>query len=217
MQFQLFFDYQSIVDSCPFFQKYDALFRAFDMVYTKSDFSALGRRGYPKSAYLKALIYKQCEQIKYVSDLIRDLESRPAICLLIGFEPGRLPSASCFSRFLSSMNNSEVEQLTHSAAKLLIEAGHVSTNVLIGDSKPIRANTVENNPNSATTRTSSSLRTAKSASSPTSGAIAPMFSSAGKASFWSRSPSLTTSPTKRSSSPSCAKSNEPTARRKAAR
>ena len=146
MQFQLFFDYQSIVDSCPFFQKYDALFRAFDMVYTKSDFSALGRRGYPKSAYLKALIYKQCEQIKYVSDLIRDLESRPAICLLIGFEPGRLPSASCFSRFLSSMNNSEVEQLTHSAAKLLIEAGHVSTNVLIGDSKPIRANTVENNP-----------------------------------------------------------------------
>jgi len=146
MQFQLFFDYQNIVNSCSFTQKYDALFRAFDTVYHGPDHPLFGRKGYPKSAYLKALIYKQCEQIKYVTDLIRDLESRPAICMLIGFEPGKLPSPSQFSRFLSSMNNSEVEELIHSSAKLMIEEGHVSTDVLIGDSKPIRANTVENNP-----------------------------------------------------------------------
>jgi len=146
MQFQLFFDYDAIVNSCSFVQKYDAIFQAFDNVYDGPDFPALGRKGYAKSAYLKALVYKQCEQIKYVTDLIRDLESRPAICMLIGFEPGKLPNPSQFSRFLSSMNNSEIEELTHSAAKLLIEAGHVSTEVLIGDSKPVRANTVENNP-----------------------------------------------------------------------
>ena len=146
MQFQLFFDYDAIVNSCSFTRKYDAIFQAFDNVYDGSDYPAFGRKGYPKSAYLKALVYKQCEQIKYVADLIRDLESRPAICMLIGFEPGKLPTPSRFSRFLSSMNNSEIEQLTHSAAKLLIEAGHVSTDVLIGDSKPIRANTLENNP-----------------------------------------------------------------------
>ena len=115
-------------------------------VYDGRNHPALGRKGYPKSAYLKALIYKQCGQIKYVTDLIRDLESRPAICMLIGFEPGRLPSPSQFSRFLSSMNNSDIEALTHSAAKLLIETGQVSTDVLIGDSKPIRANTGDNNP-----------------------------------------------------------------------
>ena len=116
------------------------------MVFTGPDFPPFGRKGYAKSAYLKALIYKQSEQIKYVSDLIRDLESRPAICMLIGFAPGKLPDASQFSRFLSSTNNSEVQELTHSAAKLLIEHGHVSTDVLIGDSKPVRANTRDNNP-----------------------------------------------------------------------
>jgi hypothetical protein len=146
MQFQLFFDYDAIVNSCSFVQKYDAIFQAFDKVYDGPNFPAFGRKGYARSAYLKALVYKQCEQIKYVADLIRDIESRPAICMLIGFEPGRLPSPSRFSRFLASMNNSELDELIHAAAKLLIEAGHVSTDVLIGDSKPVRANTVENNP-----------------------------------------------------------------------
>jgi len=146
MQFQLFFDYQNIVNSCAFTQKYDAIFRAFDKVYNDPDFPPFGRKGYPKSAYLKALIYKQCEQIKHFTELIRDLESRPAICMLMGFEPGKLPSQSRFSRFLSSMNNSGMEELIHAAAKLMIDEGHVSTEVLIGDSKPIRANTVENNP-----------------------------------------------------------------------
>ncbi len=146
MQFQLFFDYEAIVNSCSFTRKYDAIFQSFDKVYDGRNHPAFGRKGYPKSAYIKALVYKQCEQIKHFTDLIRDLESRPAICMLIGFEPGKVPSPSCFSRFLSSMNNSEIERLTHSAAKLLIEAGHVSTDVLIGDSKPIRANTEDNNP-----------------------------------------------------------------------
>ena len=146
MQFQLFFDYEAIVNTCSFTRKYDAIFQAFDKVYDGRNHPAFGRKGYPKSAYLKALVYKQCEQIKHITDLIRDLQSRPAICMLIGFEPGKVPSPSRFSRFLSSMNNSEIERLTHFAAKLLIEAGHVSTDVLIGDSKPIRANTEDNNP-----------------------------------------------------------------------
>jgi hypothetical protein len=146
MQFQLFFDYQSILDSSSFIQKYDALFRAFDMAYTGPNHSPVGRKGYPRSAYFKALIYKQCERIKYVSDLIRDLESRPVISMLCGFEPGNLPDASQFSRFLSSTKVSDIESVVHEAAKLLIEAGHVSTDVLIGDSKPVKANTKHNNP-----------------------------------------------------------------------
>jgi len=146
MQFQLFFDYQSILDSSSFIRKYDALFRAFDMVYTAPDYSPLGRNGYPKSAFFKSLIYKQSEQIKFTTDLIRDLESRPAICMLIGFTPGELPAESQFSRFLSSTNNSEIESLMHTAASMLIESGQVTTDILIGDSKPIRANTRHNNP-----------------------------------------------------------------------
>ena len=72
MQFQLFFDYDAIVNSCSFTRKYDVIFRAVDKVYRSPDHPAFGRQGYRKSAYLKALIYKQCEQIKYVADLIRD-------------------------------------------------------------------------------------------------------------------------------------------------
>lgn len=146
MQLQLFFDYQSILDSSLFIRKYDALFRAFDLVYTSPDHSPFGRKGYPKSAFLKSLIYKQSEQIKFTTDLIRDLESRPAICMLIGFVPGELPDASQFSRFLSSTNNSEIEALMHAAANMLIESGHVTADILIGDSKPIRANSRHNNP-----------------------------------------------------------------------
>jgi len=146
MQFQLFFDYQSILDSSPFIQKYDALFRAFDIAYTGAEHPAFGRKGYAKSSYMKALVYKQCERIKYFSDMIRDIESRPAIAMLMGFTPGKLPDASQFSRFLSSTNNSEIEAVMHSAAQLMIEAGHVSTDILIGDSKPVRANTMHNNP-----------------------------------------------------------------------
>lgn len=84
MQFQLFFDYGAIVNSCSFARKYDAIFQSFDRVYDSPDYPAFGRKGYPKSAYLQPLVYKQCEQIKHITDLIRDLESRPAICVLTG-------------------------------------------------------------------------------------------------------------------------------------
>jgi len=59
MQFQLFFDYAAIVNSCSFVQKYDAIFQSFDRVYDGPNHPAFGRKGYPKAAYLKALIYKQ--------------------------------------------------------------------------------------------------------------------------------------------------------------
>lgn len=146
IQFQPFFDYQSILESSSFIQKYDALFRAFNMVYTGTETPVFGRKGYPESAYLKAMIYKQCEQIKYFSQLIRDLESRPAIALLCGFSPGQIPDASQFSRFLSSVKNSEIEELMHNAAKQMIDRGYMDTDVLIGDSKPIQAYSKENNP-----------------------------------------------------------------------
>lgn len=56
MQNSLFYDYYALIDSCPFLKKYDALFRAFDLIYDQPDFPELGRRGYRRSAYFKALI-----------------------------------------------------------------------------------------------------------------------------------------------------------------
>lgn len=146
MQLSLFYDYQGILDASSFHRKYDALFQAFDMVFDQPEFSVFGRKGYPKSAYCKALIFKQSEQIKCISDLIRRLDSHPVISLMCGFDPGNLPDASQFSRFLSSTKNSELSSMLHRSVKLLIDEDHVSTDIIIGDSKPVKANTKHNNP-----------------------------------------------------------------------
>lgn len=146
MQLSLFYDYQAILDSCPFYQKYDALFRAFEMIYDQRDFPELGRKGYARSSYFKALIYKQSENIKFISDLVRDLESRPLLAKMCGFNPGQIPDESRFSRFLSGANNTEIEKLFHRAGKLLVENKIASFDIIIADSKPIKANTKHNNP-----------------------------------------------------------------------
>ena len=146
MQLSLFYDYRGILDSSSFHRKYDALFLAFDKVYNQPDYPSFGRKGYRRSAYLKALIFKESEKIKYTSDLIRSLDSHPVIEMMCGFTPGKLPDASRFSDFLSSAKNSEIEKMLYSAAQLLIDNGDITTDILIGDSKPIKANTKHNNP-----------------------------------------------------------------------
>lgn len=146
MQFSLFYDYYAVVDSCSFLKKYDALFQAFDMIYDCPDFPAFGRKGYPRSAYLKALIYKQSATIKYISDLVRDLESRPVLAEMCGFDAGKIPDASQFSRFLSKTPNTFIKEFFHNSGKLLVEKGLASLDIIIGDSKPIKANTKHNNP-----------------------------------------------------------------------
>jgi transposase domain (DUF772) len=146
LQNSLFYDYYTMIDSCLFLKKYDALFNAFDLVYNQPDFPQRGRHGYRRSSYLKALIYKQSARIKCISDLVRDLESRPLLAEMCGFSPGRIPDASRFSRFLTNTNNSEIESLFHTTGKLLVENGIAKLDGIIADSKPIKANSKHNNP-----------------------------------------------------------------------
>ena len=84
--------------------------------------------------------------IKCISDLVRDLESRPILAEMCGFNAGRIPDASRFSRFLTDTNNSEIETLFHTSGKLLVEKGIATLDVIMADSKPIKANTKHNNP-----------------------------------------------------------------------
>ncbi len=146
MQFSLFYDYYAIVNSCSFLKKYDALFQAFDLIYDCPNFPVFGRKGYPRSAYLKALIYKQSATIKCISDLVRDLESRPVLAEMCGFDAGVIPDASQFSRFLSKTTNTAIKELFHNSGKLLVKHEIASLDVIIADSKPIKANTKHNNP-----------------------------------------------------------------------
>ncbi len=146
MQLSLFYDYRGILEASSFHRKYDALFLAFDKVNDKPDFPERGRKGYPRSAYLKALIFKESEKIKTVAELLRRLDSHPAISMMCGFDPGKLPDPTRFHDFLKSVKNSDIQEMVHKAAKLLIDKEFVTTDVVIGDSKPIKANTKHNNP-----------------------------------------------------------------------
>ena len=146
MQFSFFYDYYGVVNSCSFLKKYDALFQAFDMIYNEPNFPAFGRKGYPRSAYLKALIYKQSATIKCISDLVRDLKSRPFLAEMCGFDTGNIPDASQFSRFLSKTPNTAIKELFHKSGKLLVKHELATLDVIIADSKPIQANTKHNNP-----------------------------------------------------------------------
>ncbi|MDD5726989.1 MAG: transposase [Victivallales bacterium] len=102
--------------------------------------------GYGELAFLKAPIYKNAQAIKSIPELLRDLESRPVLCEMIGFTPGQLPDSSRFYVFLAQTNNSEIEVIHHTAVQSLIDANIVSLDILIADSKPVMANTKHNNP-----------------------------------------------------------------------
>ena len=65
---------------------------------------------------------------------------------MIGFPFGKLPDSSNFYRFLDGHKNSEIQELLYKSNKLLLEKGIITTDLIIADSKPIKANTKENNP-----------------------------------------------------------------------
>lgn len=147
MQLSLFCDYRFHLKSSAFYVKYDALFLAVESAWEALPHSKRsGRPGYGELAYIKALIYKHAQAIKSIPELLRDLESRPVLCEMIGFVPGHLPDASRFYAFLAHTNNSNLENIHHSAVKQLLNAKVITLDILIADSKPIMANTKHNNP-----------------------------------------------------------------------
>ena len=102
MQLSLFYDYERICRSSSFFQKFETLFLAVEAISDeKTLHKSTGRLGYGPICFLKALIYKNAQQIASIPELLRDLESRPLICDMIGFPFGKLPDSSNFYRFLT--------------------------------------------------------------------------------------------------------------------
>ena len=147
MQLSLFYDYERICRSSSFFQKFETLFLAVEAISDEQTLrKGMGRSGYGPICFLKALIYKNAQQIASIPELLRDLGSRPLICDMIGFPFGKLPDSSNFYRFLNGHKNSEIQELLYKSNKLLLEKGIITTDIIIADSKPIKACTKENNP-----------------------------------------------------------------------
>ncbi len=147
MQLSLFCDYRFHLKTSTFYTKYDALFLAVESAWAKIPHPAhSGRIGYGELTFLKALIYKNAQAIKSIPELLRDLESRPVLCEMIGFTPGHLPDSSRFYVFLAQIKNSKIKAIHHAAVQSLIDAKIISLDILISDSKPVMANTKHNNP-----------------------------------------------------------------------
>ncbi len=93
----------------------------------------IGRSGYGLICFLKALIYKNAQQIASIPELLRDLESRPLICDMIGFPFGKLPDSSNFYRFLNGHKNSGIQELLYKSNKLLLEKDLITTDIIIAE------------------------------------------------------------------------------------
>ncbi len=147
MQISLFCDFNLYLKSSPFYTKFDATFLAIEQIYASlSHRKKFGRKGYDELSYIKALIYKKMQDIKSIPELIRDLESRPVLCDMMGFKPYQLPDSSRFYVFLAKINNSKLEEFHHAINKKLLSQKIISLDLLIADSKPVMANTKHNNP-----------------------------------------------------------------------
>ena len=75
MQISLSYDYGSIYKTSSFFQKCETLFPAVEAVTDEKTLrKSTGRLGYGPFCFLKALIYKNSQQIESIPELIRDLD-----------------------------------------------------------------------------------------------------------------------------------------------
>ena len=141
-----FIDYDAVIKATPFYQKYEAIFRGLDLSCFDDRRNDKGRKSYSRHAILRALIVKTLEKLETIPDLIYYLKSNPVLLAMCAFENNKLPHKSQFYRFLKHTKNSEIQKIRILANQKLIDADAITINTFIMDSKPILANTRENNP-----------------------------------------------------------------------
>lgn len=152
-QRDFFFDYDTIIKATPFFQKYDAIFGAIDLSEFKDRGKKKGRKSYSRHALLRAFIIKHLERIETIPDLIYYLKSNPVLLTMCGFINNIIPDKAQFYRFLKKVSNSDIKNIHIKTNKKLVVENAITLDTFIMDSKPIFANTKENNPkNSAPNR-----------------------------------------------------------------
>lgn len=153
-QTSFFYDLQELIRNAPLIRKYYYIFKSLNLSALQDRNDSLGRTGHSRHAILRAFIIKHLEGIKSVPQLIRYLYSIPPLAEMCGFDLGALPDESQFYRFLKNTKNSTLKTVHKIANDDLIQAGLVSLDEFMLDSKPIQAATKENNfknPNRNTT------------------------------------------------------------------
>jgi len=130
----------------PIVTKYYTLFEYLDLSHIKDHNKGIGCSGYSTHSMIKAFIVKTLERIPSIPELIWRLQNEPYLSkYVLGFKT-TIPDASQFYRFLKKFHTSEIEHLITNINKVTFKLLNKKIETVIIDSKPIKANTKENNP-----------------------------------------------------------------------
>ncbi len=130
----------------PIVIKYQTLFKNLDLSHIKDHNDGVGCSGYSTHSMIKALIVKTLERIPSIPDLVWRLQNKPYLSkYVLGFKT-TIPDESQFYRFIKKFHTSEIEKLIANVNKDTLKLLGKNIKTVIIDSKPIKANTKENNP-----------------------------------------------------------------------
>ena len=142
------FEYSSDEMNTPFVSEYSKMFEHLDLSGIQRYPYGIGPNGYDNHSMIKAFIVYALEGYRSIPQLIRELKSKPYFSrYILGFG-STIPHNSKFYRFLNSFDPEIIRKLLALIIKK-IYAGNLPKIIAI-DSKPIKANTKENNPKAFT-------------------------------------------------------------------
>jgi hypothetical protein len=150
---KFFFDHPELpllsdkdLSEVPIVRKYRALFKNLDLSAIPTHNEGVGCSGYSNHSIIKALIVKSLERIPSVPELIWRLANQPYLSkYILGFKSG-IPEETKFYRFLKTFPYSKIDALIASVNTKTLEELAIPIKTVSIDSKPIKANTKENNP-----------------------------------------------------------------------
>lgn len=137
-------EYSKFEMNTPFVIEYSKMFQQLDLSNIQRYPIGVGQKGYDNHSMIKAYIVYALEGYRSILQLIRELESKPYFSkYVLGFADG-IPHNTKFYRFINEFDPEIIRKLLAQVNKKVYQDG-LPDSIAI-DSKPIKANTKENNP-----------------------------------------------------------------------
>ena len=144
LQNEFAFEYSFDEMNTPFVLEYAKMFEHLDLSDIQSYAYGAGQNGYDNHSMIKAFIVYACEGYRSIPQLIRELKSKPYFSrYILGFWSS-IPHNSKFYRFINSFDSEIIPRLLAQVNKKFY--GKNLPKIIAIDSKPVKANTKENNP-----------------------------------------------------------------------
>lgn len=141
---EFLFDYSQDEMNTPFVKEYSELFSRLNLDDIERFSKQPGQKGYDTHSMIKAIIVYALEGYRSIPQLIRELKSKPYFSKnILGFKSS-IPHNAKFYRFLKSFDTNVIRKLLTKVNKKIYKNRLFKTIAI--DSKPVKANTKENNP-----------------------------------------------------------------------